>query len=355
MKSILKKPLTLAVLLATLFISSLSLAEGDIFAAIKKGDLKEVKRLVEEKKVDVNKLNIEGKTPVWFAKCNRKFRIMIYLLQKGAKKYAQEIFNAIEKGDLKEVKRLVEKEKVDVNKTNIEDITPLWFAFYNKKFKIVEYLLQKDVRKSINKACANLTPLFFAVDKNKLGKVKLLVESGANVNLVCGPFGETPLYKACKNNNFDIVKYLIEKGANKSINKAPNLGDSKGKTPLYWACKNNNLEMVKLLLQNGPKISKKYKIIVAKNIKKYFDLVETYENLKGDKRLAFVLKNRKNKDVFEFLVRFALNKAIRDNKSFKSKIFFKKLHEKLKKVEKSQIFNEPYHTQMILFVLSNLL
>ncbi|MFC1842302.1 ankyrin repeat domain-containing protein [Candidatus Dependentiae bacterium] len=147
-----------------------------------------------------------------------------------------DFFDAIKKGDLEEVKRLVEEKKVDVNKGK-----PSTF--------VIRIRFVKD------------------------GTEKLVTNS------------ENPLHYACKNSNLEIVKYLIEKGAQESINKKVK-GFPNPTTPLYWACYWKNLEMVKCLVENGAQIDH-YSLILFNF--SYFD------NLLKAKVKPYVL-NAKNFD-----------------------------------------------------------
>ncbi|MFC1842291.1 ankyrin repeat domain-containing protein [Candidatus Dependentiae bacterium] len=325
MKSILKKPLTLAVLLATLFASSLSLAVNNIFVAIKKGNLKEVKRLIEEEKVDVNKVDFFDKNPLYWACRKGNFEMVKYLLKNGANK--------------------------SINKASYGK-TPLYWACYNDNLEIVRLLLKNGAKESINKASYGETPLYWACYHNNLEMMKLLLLNGANKESINkASYGKTPLYWACYNDNLEIVRLLLKNSANKSINKAT---DKYGRTPLYWACWHNNLEIVKLLLKNDAKVDSKSKEEATEKpkIKKYFDLVEKYESLKSNKKLDFILekrKDKKDKDAFAFLVRFAFGQAIQ-SKSNKPLDFFKKLYKKLDKKKLVQIFHEPYRDDILYFI-----
>ncbi|MFC1843106.1 ankyrin repeat domain-containing protein [Candidatus Dependentiae bacterium] len=94
------------------------------------------------------------------------------------------IFEAIRKKNLKEVKRLVKKEKVDINKAN-RGWTPLYCACSCNSLDIVKYLVQNGAKKSINEANDDVeTPLYWACMFNNLDMAKLLVENGAQIDVM---------------------------------------------------------------------------------------------------------------------------------------------------------------------------
>jgi len=129
----------------------------------------------------------------------------------------QDLFQAIEKGNLEEVKFIMTK-SVDINKRD---------------------------------TVVGDTPLGRAIRKGYLEIVKYLVEHGANVNEI-DPIGRSPLHVAVENQHLDIVKYLVEKGANLNIKEIAN-----GHTPLMTAIFFQNFDIVHYLVTAGAHIDER--------------------------------------------------------------------------------------------------
>ena len=91
----------------------------------------------------------------------------------------EELFEAVEKGNLALVKQLVSKG-----------------ANINAKDELL-----------------GITPLHLAAEKGNLDIVKYLVTKGANVNTKDDYFSWTPLHIAARDGELEIIKYLISKGS----------------------------------------------------------------------------------------------------------------------------------------------
>lgn len=133
-------------------------------------------------------------------------------------------------GNLNIVKQSLNDNNVDINKANIEGITPLHMACQNGHLGIVKSLLTKNT-----------------LDVNK-----------------ADPDGVTPLYLACQNGHLEIVKSLLTKDT-LNVNKARITGI----TSLCRACQKGHIEIVDLLLS-----SKKINNINALGVENYTVLME---------------------------------------------------------------------------------
>jgi ankyrin repeat protein len=168
---------------------------------------------------NIDKANLEGITPLILC-CNEPdFEFTRYLLEFGA----------------------------DANKANNDGHTPFFYALQKKSIEIMDLLLTygADIN-AIDESGA--TPLIYSLYSEKIDfhMVKCLVSNGADVNKA-NKYSTTPLNIACYKNNIEIVKYLIENGAKKTIN----IMNTNGYTPLKIAIENNNQEMIEYLISQG--------------------------------------------------------------------------------------------------------
>ena len=140
----------------------------------------------------------------------------------------------------------------DVNEDVIDDhgrgMTPLWHACYNENPQIIKTVLEN---KSVNlhkKPKWRLSPLIHhaithTFTKN-LGAIKVLLASGKFDVNEGNSYKETPLHLACKMRGEDLVRLLLRC---KQINV--NKRDIRGLTPLLVASRNRRNGIVKLLLE----------------------------------------------------------------------------------------------------------
>jgi len=222
--------------------------------------------------------------------------------------HAQEIFDAVRKGDLAKVKELVGKNPKAVAETDNRSFIPLHYAAETGNLSILEFLLSNN--SSIDaKNSAGQTPLYRAINRNQMTNANLLMDKGADpfakadngispinlaatlkrtvtdrmVNIILKPevnenikqallhkiaisnfrdltkkmitngvdifskneSGGTLLHSVVIGNIADIVAELMDKGL--KINEK----DSLGRTALHYALIGNNTEIAKLLISKG--------------------------------------------------------------------------------------------------------
>jgi len=159
---------------------------------------------------DVNKKNIEGKSPLTVGCASGNPTLIKYLVEH----YNGNIFNGCNDGNLNLVKYLVEHGD-NLNKEDNNGRTPLFYACEKGHENVVKYLVEQgtDVNKEDNNGN---TPLFCVCEKGHENIAKYLVEHGANI-LKVNNGGQTPLFIANRNRHFNIGRYLIQMKA--SLNK----------------------------------------------------------------------------------------------------------------------------------------
>ncbi|MGZ8252016.1 MAG: ankyrin repeat domain-containing protein [Methylophilaceae bacterium] len=154
---------------------------------------------------------------------------------------------------IKEMKLLL-NDGADIDEVldSFERKTPLHFASFNLKQKLVEFLIANGA--NLNALDKNeYTPLMNACSRGgmKGGNIALkLIEAGADVTHVRVSDSQTALTCAvanfiAKSCSAEVIQSLINKGA--EIDGPPGTDQ----TPLMLAARTNNIEAISLLLKNG--------------------------------------------------------------------------------------------------------
>lgn len=231
-----------------------------------------------------------GFTPLLKAATNNDFKMVQYLVEKGADvnivgsiQGSSALHWAVQNGNIEMIKYLVEK-KANVNAVNFTSKeTPLLWAAKAGNLEVVKYLVENkaDIKiEDIYKQSA----LYLASLGGKTGIVKYLVENGANINKK-GFGGHTPLSAATSNSHLETAKYLIEKGAD------VNAKQIEGWTPLHFAAYYGRLEVVEFLIDAGADMDLKNSAnqtsldIASPVVKEYFQ-----------RNRVTILENRRKKE-----------------------------------------------------------
>ena len=145
--------------------------------------------------------------------------------------------SAIKEGNAEEVRILITKNVVDVNKHLSEAV---WWGHND----VVKLLI--DAGTDIDNEVCGKTPLSYAAMCFK-DIVKTLLDAGANIDKADYE-GVTPLHRAVRSGNKGVVQLLIERGAQ------PNVATIEGLTPLHLALKYHNFHngrVIKPLMEGG--------------------------------------------------------------------------------------------------------
>ncbi len=192
-----------------------------LLEAAQKGDLKQIKTLVKRKGVCVNQQGLLGELPILSAVSAKEADVVLScLIDLGAK----------------------------INIQNKKGTTPLLKVIEKEDEKALEVLLSKGAILNFRHSFYGITPLIYCVKENKFSFLKKLLEAGADVNFA-DKNGKTALHHAVLKDDLSLAKYLIEQQM-----ADVNVVDNKGKTPLYLAFQEKNVSLFSYLLNKNAKI-----------------------------------------------------------------------------------------------------
>lgn len=156
---------------------------------------------------------------------------------------------AIERGNLEQVKDLVEKHGLGltIDYGEGEKVTPIAKACWDGREEIVRYLLEKGADPNGATGSDKSTPLLEAVKRDRASIVSLLIEKGAKVNTKDSR-EMTPINSAAAAGNVEIVEILVKA-------KASLESETYGLTPLAFAIAAKKPELVKRLVELGANVN----------------------------------------------------------------------------------------------------
>jgi len=159
------------------------------------------------------------------------------------------IHKAAYKGDLKKVKKIIDRKPNQINVQDELDFTPLHLASSKGHIEIVEFLLNHGADMELE-IFDGETPLMLAAQHarhRQYETIKTLLEHGAKVNHK-DENGRTALHNAAMHRGKEVINLLISYGAD------VNARNKYQSTPLHQAAMLNNIEAAKALVEHGADI-----------------------------------------------------------------------------------------------------
>lgn len=132
----------------------------------------------------------------------------------SSKKSNLDIFEATAIGDLKCLKKHLDQQSNLLNDYSMDGFTPLGLAAFFGQLELVEFLISLGA--NLNLASNNdfkVTPLHSAAAKKQYDIAQLLIKNGADVNAQ-QISGVTALHSAAHNGDVPLVNLLLKNGAN---------------------------------------------------------------------------------------------------------------------------------------------
>jgi ankyrin repeat protein len=189
----------------------------ELIAAVKEKSKEKVLTILNAG-ADVNAVDTNSRTPLFWAVLKEQEDIVELLLRKGA----------------------------NIDATDRENITPLMVAVATENSNTVDLLLKShpNINMQNNR---EQTALHAAVAIGNLGIVERLIKAGADIT-IC-QHGGTPLHIAAQYHNTKVLEYLIQVGT------FVNVRDRNGQTPLMVAAFSGDNKTLDLLIKSGANIN----------------------------------------------------------------------------------------------------
>lgn len=215
---------------------------AELFAAIRRGDLASVDRLLGSEPAVASARQEGGVSAVLTALYHGQRAIATRIL---AEHPELDVFEAAAAGDVARVRALTDAERSLVNAVAPDGFTPLGLAAFFRAPDVVRLLLERGADPSI--AAQNrlaVTPLHSAVATDAapvdVSIVRMLLEAGAPVN-VPHLGGGTPLHTAAFVGEPEVLRMLLDRGAD------PRLTTDDGRTAIDIAREQGHAEAAALL------------------------------------------------------------------------------------------------------------
>lgn len=158
-------------------------------------------------------LGIKTMCKIIFKKVNLCFILFLLTFSIGCDSITEDrpIHKAAKKGNLKRVKKIIDDDPTQVNIQNIHGWTPLYLASIKGHTEVVEFLLARNADIELGNHM-NERPLEKAAKFGHYDVVKTLLAHGATVNCK-NDFGQIPLHWAAVWSNKEMVGLLLSYGA----------------------------------------------------------------------------------------------------------------------------------------------
>ena len=295
----------------------------DIVKATEEGKTSDVIFLVE-KGESPNLITINGDSLLHIATQNGHFKIVRYLIQRGANVNAisnkrSSLYLALQT-DHFEISNYLIRHGAEINANDGDDLPLLHLAAQKGMLDIVQYLVdsQEDSWPYLNaKDDRQQTALHLAANQGLLNIVQCIVRGGADIEAKNGE-KQTALHVAAMTGHFEVCKFLIDCRANinsfDQLNRTPlhfaanyghvqivshllaqsaniNSFDCFNQTPLHYACLVGRLDIVQFLIDRGADVQPtnviKIRAINFRRIPLHFTLFKFFDNLTPSRFASF--------------------------------------------------------------------
>jgi ankyrin repeat protein len=187
----------------------------ELFAAIEKGQLDAVRILLSSEPSLIDARNASGLSAVLYATYAGRNEIAKTLIDRGAR---LNIFEAAATGSQERLEQLLHTDITSLNSYSTDGWTPLHLAVFFGRVNTTHVLLAMGADlNAVSHTEERVTPLHSALaNPHNAALAQLLIDAGADIS-AAQLQGYTPLHYAAANGLDAIARRLLELGADKSI------------------------------------------------------------------------------------------------------------------------------------------
>ena len=222
-----------------------------LLIAAESGFLYVIKYLIIERKANFKALTKSGYSIMDILLVNEKENIYKYLTEKlkiGTSLVGLPLIQAAKINKLNLLKKLYEKDKLDPNKADGNGLTPIFFAVLNGNIEMVQYLIEECKVDTNIKIKNRASVLHYALEGKNIDVVKYIVEN-CNPDPNSKTENNINIYhSAVISENIDILKYIWNKYPNEK--RVLEEGGENGWTPFHYAIANGQSKMVCFFIEN---------------------------------------------------------------------------------------------------------
>ncbi|TMW69742.1 hypothetical protein Poli38472_001898 [Pythium oligandrum] len=237
----------------------LGLVEAALLEATHKGNIVEIKRLLETKNVDVDIVHPDsGAGALYIAASYDRVHVLRELLAHGADVMLVDdddrtaLHIASSEGFINSVRELL-THGADPNAPDKEGWTPLHVAAQYGHLAVVEALLSHGAIVDVTEELG-MTPLWISSQHGQVEVTRLLLSKGADTSVVVKE-GWSPLYAAVQFGFLDVVQELLRYGADPNFGTPPGgVLDSKWHV-IHVACEYGHVDILRELLAHGASVN----------------------------------------------------------------------------------------------------
>ncbi len=217
---------------------------NNIWEAIKNGNIREVKRFLDE---GFDPKATQGDETIVIRALNEYRHEVLKLLARDKRTDLPEMHRAVILEDITKLERLLVAECKDINLQYQDKMTPLMFAAFTGNILIVKKLLETGADIDLADKTFGKTAIHWAAQCGQNDTIECLIANGVDINAV-NKKGSTILHFAAQNGHVRAVELLQGHGVDiNAVNKA-------GNTILHSAADKGHIEIVKFLQEHGADI-----------------------------------------------------------------------------------------------------
>jgi ankyrin repeat protein len=237
-----------------LMLAGRSFPSDDLFSQIEKGDLEQVKTILDQNMNLLNEINDDGMTPLNYASYLGKAEIVGELISRGADVSIGDNDNSLPihcaaiSGDTLTIDLLLSY-GADIDARDNNGLTPLIFTLSYRRIDAVSFLLNRNADVTIT-ANNTMSPLHYAVFNRQPDLAGKIIDKGADPSARTRN-NQTPLYMALYNADYETAGILLNRGA--SVQDTTTWGTSL----LYYALAYRDGDFVRRMLEKGSSFEQK--------------------------------------------------------------------------------------------------